>query len=351
MKKTMSWTLAPLSGAVALALFLGPNAAFAQQEGAGGVEFDFYGSLRLQYEAADPEGVDSYDGFRDAYSRMGFNANYEINSDVNAFAQLEVPIDLANGKIQDPFNGEDEDIRIGKVGLSGAFGTVAYGRDWLPYYNAIAFPVDMFYSYQSGFATYTTFRESNSLMYYSPDFNGFSFAASYSANAGYADASGSQDDRYQLTGSYSFGDTTLSIGVDDANGEQNTRIWGVSAMHSMGPWAMGAKVEYIDSDQDAGAFGDDGDIAANIYASYTMGQHVVHGTYANVDNYGEDVFHLGYAFNWMDGLTLFAEYYYEEESTGAVPALKARDTGSDPAGFGPGDGSNNVFMVGMHYSF
>jgi len=351
MKKTMSWTLAPLSGAVALALFLGPHAAFAQQEGAGGVEFDFYGSLRLQYEAADPKGEDSYDGFRDAYSRMGFNASYGINEDLNAFAQLEVPIDLANGKIQDPFNTSDEDIRIGKVGLEGAFGTVAYGRDWLPYYNAIAFPVDMFYSFQSGFATYTTFRESNSVMYYSPDFNGFSFAASHSANAGYADSSGSADDRIQLTGTYSMGDTTISVGVDDVDGANNTRIWGLSAMHTMGPLALAAKVEYIKSDQDIGAFGDDGDVAANIYAAYTMGQHTFHGTYANVDNYGEDVYHLGYAFNWMDGLTLFAEYYYEEEATGAVPAVEARDTGSDPIPFPSGGGSNNVFMVGMHYSF
>ncbi|WP_018951607.1 MULTISPECIES: porin [unclassified Thioalkalivibrio] len=342
MKKTMSWTLAPLSGAVALALFLGPHAAFAQQEGAGGVEFDFYGSLRLQYEAADPEGFDSYDGFRDAYSRMGFNANYEINEGVNAFAQLEVPIDLANGKIQDPFNGEDEDIRIGKIGLDGAFGTVAYGRDWMPYYNAIAFPVDMFYSYQSGFATYTTFRESDSVMYYSPDFDGFSFAGAYSANSG-ADG----DDRYQLTGSYAVDDTTLSIGVDDLNGENNQRIWGLSAMHSMGPLSLAAKVEYIESDNNAV----DGDVAANIYAAYRMGQHTFHGTYANVDNYGENIYHLGYAFNWMDGLTLFAEYYYEEESTGAVPEFKARDTGTDPIGFGTGDGSNNAFMVGMHYSF
>ncbi|WP_019592287.1 porin [Thioalkalivibrio sp. ALRh] len=350
MKNNISWNLTPLAGAVATALLLAPAVSPAEQEGAGGVEFDFYGSLRLQYETADPDGEDSYDGFRDAYSRIGFNANYEINESLNAFAQLEIPLDLANGRVQDPFSGEDEDVRIGKVGLDGAFGTVAYGRDWLPYYNAIAFPVDMFYSYQSGFATYTTFRESNSLMYYSPDFNGFSFAASYSANGGYDDASGSPDDRYQVTGSYAFGDTTLSVGVDDANGEQNTRIWGVSAMHSMGPWSMGAKVEYIESDQDAGAFGDDGDVAANIYAAHAVGQHIFHGTYANVDNYGGDVFHLGYAFNWMDGLSLFAEYYYEEEATGAVPASRARDTGRAGADF-PEDGSNNVFMVGMHYSF
>ena len=339
-----------LAAAVAATL-AAPGMAMAQEEGAGPIDWDFYGSLRIQYEAADPAEEDSYDGFRDAYSRVGFTGSLPLNEGLNAFAQLEMPLDLANGKVQDPFNTADEDIRIGKIGLeSDVAGTFAYGRDWMPYYNAIAFPVDMFSSFQSGFATYTTFRESDSVMYYSPDFNGFSFGAAYSANSGYADSSGSPDDRYQLTGSYSFQDTTLSLGVDDVDGAQNTRIWGFSAMHSMGDLSLSAKVEYIDSDQDADVFGDDGDIAANVYAAYDWGQHTFKGMLANVDNYGEDVVHLGYDFNVNDALKFFAEYYYEEEPTGAIPAERARDTGTDPIPF-PEDGSNKVFMVGMHYSF
>ncbi len=344
-----------LAAAVAATL-AAPGMAMAQEEGAGPIDWDFYGSLRIQYEAADLAEEDSYDGFRDAYSRVGFTADMPLNDGLSAFAQLEMPLDLANGRVQDPYALSDpdgEDIRIGKIGLeSDVAGTFAYGRDWMPYYNAIAFPVDMFSSFQSGFATYTTFRESDSVMYYSPDFNGFSFGAAYSANSGYEDSSGSPDDRYQLTGSYSFQDTTLSLGVDDVDGAQNTRIWGFSAMHSMGDLSLSAKVEYIDSDQDAGAFGDDGDVAANVYAAYDWGQHTFKGMVANVDNFGEDVFHLGYDFNFNDALMFFAEYYYEEEATGAVPAERARDTDNNSATIPfPADGSNNVFMVGMHYSF
>ena len=325
------------------------------------IEFDFYGSLRLQYEAADPKGESSYTGFRDAYSRIGFNANAPLADGVDAFAQLEIPLDLANGKVQDPFNAEDEDVRIGKVGLNTDAGTFAYGRDWLPYYNAIAFPVDMFSSFQSGFATFTTFRESNSLMYYSPTFNGFSFAASYSANAGGDKADGSNDDRYQLTASYALDNTVFSVGVDDVGGNvdfsDDLRIWGVSVMHTMGDIYLGGKVEYIDSDQDTRVFGRDGDVAFNIFASYAMGPHTFKGMYANVDNYGEDVFHLGYDFQYRSNLTLFAEYYYEEKATGAVPVVKARDSRTDPVGFGPADadgnpvGSNNAFLVGARYDF
>jgi predicted porin len=121
------------------------------------VEFDFYGSLRLQYEAVDPDGASSYTGFRDAYSRIGFNANAPLAQGMNAFAQLELPLDLANGAVQDPYDN-DEDIRIARIGVDTGFGTFIYGQDWMPYYNAIAFPVDMFSSYYSGFATFTAFR-------------------------------------------------------------------------------------------------------------------------------------------------------------------------------------------------
>ncbi|WP_018936365.1 porin [Thioalkalivibrio sp. ALJ24] len=358
-----------LAAAVAATL-AAPGMAMAQEEGAGPIDWDFYGSLRIQYEAADPEGESSYDGFRDAYSRVGFTADMPLNDGLGAFAQLEMPLDLANGRVQDPFagdrsNDDGEDIRIAKIGLeSDVAGTFAYGRDWMPYYNAIAFPVDMFSSFQSGFATYTTFRESDTLFYYSPDFNGFSFGAAYSANSGACDDAfdddgnclGSDDDRYQLTGSYTIEDTTFAIGIDDIRGDNNERLYGFSAMHTMGDLSLSAKVEYYDSDIDDG-YGEDGDIAANVYAAYDWGQHTFKGMVANVDNYGEDVFHLGYDFHFNDALMFFAEYYYEEEGTGAIPVERARDTGGDPVGFGPVDddedptGSNNVFMVGMHYSF
>lgn len=42
---------------------------------------------------------------------------------------------------------------------------------------------------------------------------------------------GRADDRWPLTASYSFGDTTVAAGIDDAGGEQNWRFSGVS-LHS-----------------------------------------------------------------------------------------------------------------------
>ena len=304
------------------------------------IEFDFYGSLRLQYEAVDPDGASSYNGFRDAYSRIGFNANAPLADGITAFAQLELPLDLANGAVQDPYDN-DVDIRIAKIGVNTDFGTFAYGQDWMPYYNAIAFPVDMFSSYYSGFATFTNFRLGDSLFYYSPNLNGFSFAAAYSNNRGL-----DGDDRYQLTASYSFGDTTISGGIDEFGGDVNRRLFGLSLMHTIGDLYIGAKAERFSSDQDTGNYGDDGDTVMNLYAGYTIGKNTLKGMVAEVDNFGGTVFHIGVDHDFSDRLTLFAEYYTEDD-LGAIPSVRARD-GNPADNFADG---GNAFAIGARYSF
>lgn len=304
------------------------------------IEFDFYGSLRLQYEAVDPDDASSYNGFRDAYSRIGFNANAPLADGIDGFAQLELPLNLAIGEVTIPDN-HSEDLRIAKIGVNTDFGTFIYGQDWMPYYNAITFPIDMFSTYYSGFGTFTSFRVSDSVIYYSPDFNGLSFGASFSSDGGF------DDDRYQLTASYSFGDTVISAGIDDVGGAEDWRFFGLSLMQTIDNLYIGAKFEYIDSDQDADAFGDDGDTAFNLYAGYTLGQTTFKGMVAEVDNFGGTIFHLGVDHDFSDRLTLFAEYYNEDEGA-AIPAVKARD--GDPAVVGTA-GGGDAFAIGARYSF
>jgi predicted porin len=104
------------------------------------LDYDFYASLRVHGEAVEPdneEALGSYTGWRDAYSRIGFKASHAFNEDVTAYGQLELPLDIPNKAVQDPWD-QDEDIRIGKIGIKGNFGDVAVGQMWMPYYNAIA---------------------------------------------------------------------------------------------------------------------------------------------------------------------------------------------------------------------
>jgi predicted porin len=280
------------------------------------LDYDFYASLRVHGEAVEPdneEALGSYTGWRDAYSRIGFNASHAFNEDVTAYGQLELPLDIPNKAVQDPWD-QDEDIRIGKIGIKGTFGDVAVGQMWMPYYNAIAYPVDMFSSYYSGFATYTTFRKGDTIAYYTPSFAGLSAAAAYSDENGAAENNGRPDDRWQATVSYNIGDLTLSGGLDDLGGANDSKIWGASLMwQATEALFIGAKYEEQDSDIDSG-YGADGDAAMNLYAGYTVGKNTFKAMIADVDNYGEQIIHLGFDHQYRDDLKFFAEYYSEEET-------------------------------------
>ena len=149
---------------------------------------DFYASFRAQAEAVRPDRddrLDNYTGFRDAYSRVGVKIDAPLNDALALTGQLELPLDLANARMRDPYDQGDagrphgERIRLAQIGLRGSFGSFNYGQQWMPYYNAVAAPVDMFSTYYSGFATYTVFRVSQTLSYTSPEFAGLSFSAGY----------------------------------------------------------------------------------------------------------------------------------------------------------------------------
>ena len=304
-------------------------------------QFSFYGSARILAESVRPDEramLDSYSGFRDAYSRLGLHADHRLDDSLELFGQLELPLDLANGAVQDPWD-QNEDIRIAKIGLRGEFGNLSYGQMWMPYYNAIAYPVDMFSTYYSGFATYTVFRRDSTLAYYSPAFSGFSFAIGWSENNG---AGG--DDRLQVTGSYSFGDTTLSLGIDDLGGPDDARILGAALMHTVGQVYIGAKYEVHDSRIGSG-YGADGDRAINLYLGYTLGRNTFKIMLANVEGYGEDIVHLGIDHQYNDRLKLFAEYYREQDTA----AITVERGGLAETAWNASGGQ--VFATGIRYDF
>jgi len=311
------------------------------------LDYEFYASLRVQGEAVEPDdddAMDSYTGWRDAYSRIGFKASHALNPDITAYGQLELPFDVPNMTLQDPWD-QDEDIRIAKAGIKGTYGDLAVGQMWLPYYNAIAYPVDMFSSYYSGFATYTSFRKDNTIAYYTPSFAGFSGAAAYSDENGAIRSNGNEDDRWQATASYTVGDLTLSAGLDDLGGANDLKIWGTSVMwQATDALFIGAKYEEHDSDIDTG-YGADGDAAMNLYAGYTLGKNTFKATIADVDNYGENIVQLGLDHQYSDDLKFFVEYYSEQE-TAAITTRRdgAEDTCWDCDG-------GYVIAAGLRYDF
>lgn len=280
------------------------------------LDYDFYGSFRVHGESVNPdntEALDSYVGWRDAYSRLGVSISQPFGNESMFYAKLELPLDIPNMAVQDPWY-QEEDIRIAKLGLNGKYGDLQVGQMWLPYYNAVAYPVDMFSSYYSGFATYSVFRRGDTAAYYTPKFGGLSGSLGYSDEKGALKENGDQDHRLQATLSYDFGDLTLSAGLDHLGGDDNWKTWGASvAWQATDALYIGAKYELHDTDIETG-YGADGDTAMNFYAGYTLGKHTFKGMIADVDGYGEGILHFGYDFWWLKDLKLFAEYYSEEET-------------------------------------
>lgn len=318
------------SGASALGLTGCLACTAVAAPGASGV--DVYASLRTQAEAVSPdrdERLDSYAGFRDAYSRVGVKLDYPLGAALALTGQLELPVDSANFRMRDPYDQGDairphgERIRLAQLGLRSRFGTITYGQQWMPYYNAVAAPVDMFSTYYSGFATYTVFRVAQTLAYTTPEFAGLSISAGYTGSSGNARSTSRIDaPRRQVAATYTAGDTRLAIGVDDRGdaGYGRNRIVGLSASHQAGNLYLALKVERFDTgNRQRGSFSSDGNQAINLFGSYAMGKTTFKLMLAKVENYGDHIIHLGVDHQLSDDFKLFAEYYREGETAVLTP--------------------------------
>lgn len=322
------------------------------------LSFDFYGSLRTQFEAVSPDRqdrLDSYTSLRGAYSRVGVKAEYPLSAWLALTGQLEVPVDSANVRIRDPYDQGDaarphgQRIRIAQLGLRGNFGSLVYGQQWMPYYNAIAAPVDMFSSYYSGFATYTVFRVAETVAYSSPEFKGFSLAAAHAGSGGNRRSTSRIDDRrWQVAATYVFGSTRLAAGMDDRGnaGYGRNRLYGLSASHQADKLYLAIKYEVFDTENNQrGSFSTDGNRSINLLGSYALGKNTIKLMLAKVENYGDHILHLGIDHRFSDDLKVFAEYYREAETA----ALTPRRGGLDD--FDAGIGGGHAVAVGFRYDF
>ncbi|KFC73528.1 porin [Massilia sp. LC238] len=345
-----------LSGS--LALGLAGCLAWTQAAAQDAPAIDFYASLRTQVEAVRPDRdarLDSYAGVRDAYSRVGIKIDHPLGAELALTGQLELPVDSANFRMRDPYDQGDaqrphgERIRLAHLGLRSRFGTITWGQQWMPYYNAVAAPVDMFSTYYSGFATYTVFRVAQTLSYSTPEVAGFSLSAGYTGSSGNARSTSRIDARRrQIAATYTFGDTRLAAGIDDRGdaGYGRNRLYGLSLSHQAGKLYLAAKFERFDSgNRQPGSFSSDGNKAINLFGSYAMAKTAVKLMLARVENYGDNIVHVGVDHQLRDDLKFFAEYYRE----GTTAVLTPRRGGLDD--FDADISGGHAIAVGIRYDF
>ncbi len=346
--------LIPAGFALALSCCLFWTDADAQDT----LRIDFYGSLCTQLETVSPdrdERLDRYTSLRDAYSRLGIKAEYPLSAGLALTGQVEIPFDSANFRIRDPYDQGDaarphgQRLRIAQVGLQGDFGSLAYGQQWMAYYNAVAAPVDMFSSYYSGFGTYTITRAAETLAYSTPELHGFSLSAAYTGSGGNQRSTSRIDERrWQVAAIYVHGNTRFAAGVDDRGntGLGRDRLYGLSASHTADKLYLALKYEIFDTDNlQHGSFSSDGNQAINLFGSYVLGKNTLKLMLAKVENYGDHIVHLGIDHQLSDDLKLFAEYYREAETA----ALTSRRGGLND--FDAGISGGHAFAVGVRYDF
>ena len=114
----------------------------------------------------------------------------------------------------------------------------------------------------------------------------------------------------------------------------------------MGGLYLAAKHETFDTGNTTpDQFGTDGNRALNLFAGYTLGKNTFKLMLARVENYGENIVHLGIDHQFKDDLKFFAEYYHEQE-TAAITQERGGLDGFDSAVSG-----GRVFATGLRYDF
>lgn len=309
---------------------------------------DFYGSLRTQGETVRRDGPGSYTSLRDAYSRLGVKVDYPLGARLALTGQLELPVDSANVRLRDPYD-QQERLRIAQIGMRTRLGSIAYGQQWMPYYNAIAAPVDMFSSYYSGFATFTVFRVARTISYATPEKGGFSLAAAYAGGDANARSTSRIDDRrWQAAASYAWGETRIAAGMDDRGnaGYGRNRLYGLSASHRIDKLYLAIKYEIFDTgNRQQGSFSSDGNRSINVFGSYVLGKSTLKLMLAKLENYGGDIVHAGIDYALSEEHKIFAEVYREAENA----ALTARRGGL--ADQDARSGGGHAVAVGLRYDF
>lgn len=221
------------------------------------------------YGLIDNALVNFDDGINDAWdikdgngtSRLGVKGNEDLGNGMKAIFQYEWDTEATEGG---PTNPVGLMTRLGYVGLTGGFGTVAIGRQWTPYYGAVG-KTNIMNAPSAGFRqTLNSYRTGNALAYVSPNFNGFSAALAFVIDDSGSDPEDSVDGT-SLALKYDNGPLSVGLGYNTfkANSATNTTPddldqWGLSAKYNFGNFAIVGAYEdrnFGAADQEAWSLG------------------------------------------------------------------------------------------------
>ena len=300
------------------------------------LDIELYSSIRLHLSHASVDeafdgGETSYTGLTDAYSRVGAKAGFDFGG-TKISGKLELGLNMAELELGDPSFFDDQDLRIKSVTASGDWGTLVVGKDWLPYYNNIGYPVDYFSTIYAGYTTYAFFRE-NQIAYTTPEYQGLTGQLARIERTGGGPSGWHYVVNYQSKG------LTLAIGREDMDGDVGD-TQGASASYTSGAWYLATKYENSD-------FGD----IYNGFIQYSAGKARYKIGVGLGDQFSGDTYHAGIDYQLYENFKLFAEFYSEERNY-AILQDRA-ETASDyfgADGFGAKQ-NGKVLALGFRHDF
>lgn len=163
-------------------------------------------------------------------SRIGFRGTEDLGGGLKANFQLEQGINLVSGA-GGTFN------RQSWVGLSGGFGEVKFGNTTTAYDDIATaagpgFDSNVFDSSDIMFTQDAYTSRPGSVIYYAtPDFGGFSAAASYSLNT-------AKNDYTSLRLSYAAGPLAVNLGYQDESDANNEKFTVVNGSYDFGAFKL-----------------------------------------------------------------------------------------------------------------
>ncbi|USD66190.1 porin [Vibrio sp. SCSIO 43136] len=300
--------------AVVIPSLMAANAAVAaeiykSEEGSA----EFYGQLRAQLHKNDGEELKYANGS----SRMGVKGEYVLVEGINVFGKVEYGVKAA----------KDLDNRLHYMGVSGDFGKVTVGRQWVV--SDETWGAD--YSYWFGgsglrHATLSGARH-DALIKYNYDSDAFWLAANYGM-----DNDGANQELAEVYAGTSFGDLSVHFG-----GGRNT-----SNGHEIGEYEAaidpGASADITETKK---ATADLRNTYFEGTAEYSIGDATVGFTYYNaklerLDKEGqidENAFSLAGMYSLNDKATIYSGYEYVKQESGDE------------------DGNGKNFYLGTVYKF
>lgn len=212
-------------------------------------ELELYGRANVGVVMADTDANGSETSIENFASRFGVKGDSKIDDALSAFYTFEWEVNVTDNSAS---NGSKDNLKARNqfVGLKGSFGKIAIGRSDTQFKMAQG-GVDLFNDYTGDikqlFAGEN--RLGDSIIYQSPEFNGFTFGATYitedndkQTDAGFSLMAGYGDAKLKKTSYY------VSVAYDDQiAGYTSTRV---TAQGKLGEATVGAMYQTSEKDSD-----------------------------------------------------------------------------------------------------